>query len=359
MRKWLLSLCMVLALVACKDEKKETAQTDSKPVIKIGIILPLTGDMGNIGQALKGAVNLAKDDISKKKLRYDYQFIIENNLFEAKTTAVINQKFISMDKVDAVVDFASKIGMVTSSIAEKNKLIHISVCASDSKVADGKYNFIHGTQPRGEAERLVEKIIKEKLDNIVIFTAIDQATIEFADTIKKKLVEQNIKFKEFRTNPEEREFNFLVNIAAEENPELYIVLEYSPALNIILKKLKEIAKNVPVTSIETFNILDDKSILEGQWFIDAAEVDKDNLERFRVYNKSDNIYGIGNIYDAIMLLVEAFEKADNKENAVNELSNIKTYEGVVGELQQDENGIFNSKAVLKKIINGQAVIVEE
>ena len=41
MKKWLLSLFMVLALIACKDEKKEQTQVTAKQV-KIGIILPFT-----------------------------------------------------------------------------------------------------------------------------------------------------------------------------------------------------------------------------------------------------------------------------------------------------------------------------
>ena len=342
MKKFLLSLCMVLALAACKDENKSTEQADAKPVVKIGITLPLTGDMGSIGQVMKGAVSLAQNDLNTKNLRYNYQFIVEDNAFESKKTAVINQKFISLDKVDAIIDFASKIGLVTTPIAEQNKIIHISSSASDSKVAEGKYNFIHWTQPKGEVERLV-----------------DQATIEISETMKQKLTEQNVKFKEFRTNPGEKDFNFLLNMAAEEKPELYIILEYSPALDIILKRLNETSNNIPVTSIETFSFLDDKSPVEGQWFVDAAEVDKNNYERFTSYNQSDNLFAVGNIYDAIMLLVQSFEKAPNKENAVEELANIKNYKGVVGDLHQDENGIFNSRAILKRIIDGKPVTVEE
>ena len=359
MKKWLLSLCVVLALVACKDEKKESAQTETKPVVKIGITLPLTGDMGSIGQVMKGAATLAQMDIEEKALRYRYQFIIEDNAFESKKTAVINQKFISLDKVDAIIDFASKIGLVTTPVAEENKVIHISACASDSKVAEGKYNFIHWTQPRGEVERLVEKIVEDKIGNIALFTQVDQATIEIADTLKQKLTENNIKFKEFRTNPGEKDVSLLLNMAQEENPELYVVLEYSPTLDIILKRLKEVSDNIPVTSIETFSFLDDKSSVEGRWFVDAAEVNKDNYERFTSYNKSDNLFGVGNMYDAIMLLVQSFENAESKEKAVEELSKIKTYKGVVGDLHQDENGIFNSKAIVKRIIDGNPVTVDE
>ncbi len=358
MKKWLLGLCMVLVLAAC-DGKKEAAQADTKPVIKIGFNLPLTGDMGNIGQAMKGVASLAKQDIDEKKLRYNYQFIIEDNAFETRKTAAINQKFISLDRVDAIIDFTSKIGLVTNSTAEKNKIVHISICSSDAKVAEGKYNFIHGTQPKVEVEKLVEKIIEDKINNVVIFTSVDQATITMADTIKRKFAENNVKFKEFRTNPGEKDVSLILNMAKEENPELYIIMEYSPTLDIILKRLKEMQNNVQVTAMETFNILEDKNILEGQWFIDAAEIDKDNYERFVTYNKSDNLYGVGNMYDAIMLLVQAFENAESKDKAVEELSKIKTYRGVVGDLWQDENGIFNSKAIVKRIINGKPVTVEK
>ena len=65
MKKWLLSLCMVLALVACKEEKKQEAAVESKPVIKIGVSLPLTGDIAYMGQALKGAVMVAEQQLNE------------------------------------------------------------------------------------------------------------------------------------------------------------------------------------------------------------------------------------------------------------------------------------------------------
>ena len=42
-----------------------------------------------------------------------------------------------------------------------------------------------------------------------------------------------------------------------------------------------------------------------------------------------------------------------------QLLKIKEYDGVVGMVYQDENGIFNSNAVLKKVINGKPVVVKE
>ena len=358
MKKWLLSFCMILALAAC-DNKKETKQTATKPVVKIGVSLPLTGDMSNIGEVLKGSVEIAKQDLSQRNLKNDYRFIIEDNAFDLKRAVLVNQKFLSVDKTDAIIDFSSKIGLVTSPVAEQNGIIHISSCASDPKVAEGKYNFIHWTQTPDEVKKLVEKIIKEKLDNIVIFTAVDQATQEISGNLQHLLQENGINYKNISTNPKELDINLVLNNISSYHPGLYVLLEYSPTLDIILKRLNENKNTVPVTSIETFSFLDDKSVIEGFWFVDAAELSQEHYERFTAYNNSENIFGVGNTYDAIMLLVDSFEKADTKEKAREELSKITTYHGVVGELHQDDNGIFNSEAILKKVLNGKVVRIEE
>ena len=352
MKKLFAVLCMALSLVACSEEKSD------KPVVKIGVSLPLTGDMGNIGAVLKGAVEIADQDLQKQDLKYTYKFIIEDNSFEIKRGALVNHKFFSVDKVDGIIDFSSKIGLTTNPLAEQHKVIHISSCASDSKVADGKYNFIHWTQPKYEVNKLVDKIIKDKIDNVVIFTAIDQATLEISQNLQKQLKAQGIKFTEIRNNDKETDFNLLIKKATDKKTGLYVLLEYSPALDVILKRLQEHKNTVPVTSIETFSFLDDTKLVEGFWYIDAAELKPDYVARFTSHNKSENIYSVGNTYDAIMLLVQAFEKAESRETAVDELSKIKEYDGIVGKVYQDENGIFNSNAVVKKIINGKSVVVE-
>ena len=354
MKKLLCVLCAVLCLGACDNSKN-----DDRPVVKIGVSFPLSGDMGNIGNVMKGAVEVAKQDLKKKDLRYNYTFVFEDNFLEIKRAALVNQKFFNVDNVDAIIDFSSVVGLTTSPVAEKNKVIHISANASNPAVADGKYNFIHWTQPKYEVEKLAEKIIKDKFNNIVMFVGNDPGWFEMAQFLQKRLKEHKIKFTEFRTNNQERDFNLLLKKAALTKPELYVLFEYSPSLDIILKRLKEIKNTVPVTSVEAFSFLDDKTVIEGFWYTDAAELQPEYIDKFTSYNKSKNIFSVGNAYDAVMLIVEAFEQAETKDTAIDELLKIKKYNGVVGKVQQDENGIFNSNAVLKKVVNGEPVVIKE
>ena len=76
MRKILLGLCAFLAIIAC-DNKKEAEQASAKPVIKVGVSLPLTGDIAYMGQALKGAVTVAVQQLkNNKNLKNEYKFIV-------------------------------------------------------------------------------------------------------------------------------------------------------------------------------------------------------------------------------------------------------------------------------------------
>ena len=71
MKKIILSLCMVLALASC-DDKKETAQANAKPVIKIGATLPLSGDLSYVGIGAQNALNMLLDKWQKENTKYDY-----------------------------------------------------------------------------------------------------------------------------------------------------------------------------------------------------------------------------------------------------------------------------------------------
>lgn len=342
-----------------KHQPDSKTGSDNRPLIKVGVSFPMTGPMGIFGKPMQGALKLAEQDIQKQNTRYRYQFILEDNAFETKKAVLINQKFLNIDKVDALIDYGSRIGLATSPEAEKNKIIHLSSCASNPAVANGKYNFIHWTQPDAEASRLIQKVKKDGFQNVVIISALDQAMDAIAAELIKNLQKYGINFSEKKVNPEEKDFNLLIDKLEKEKPDLYILNTFSPSLEIIIKRMNEKGIKTPRTSIEAFSFIDDKSIIEGQWYVDIADLDSDNYQRFTEYNQSDNTFGIGNVYDAVMLLVKAFEQAADKSAAVDELSDIKKYRGVVGNLKQDENGIFHTQAVVKKIIKGKPQVMKD
>ena len=71
MKKLLAILCMALSLVACDKEQSD------KPVVKIGIMLPLSGDFAAYGDATKKAIEMVKEDT--KDTKNYYKFILEDS----------------------------------------------------------------------------------------------------------------------------------------------------------------------------------------------------------------------------------------------------------------------------------------
>ena len=82
MKKLILSLCIILALSACKDENEPKEQT--KPVVRIGATLPLTGGFSETGNSAKQALLIAFEKWQQKDMKYRYELFVEDDAKEIK-----------------------------------------------------------------------------------------------------------------------------------------------------------------------------------------------------------------------------------------------------------------------------------
>lgn len=79
----------------------EKNDNNEKPVVKIGIILPLTGNTSNFGQAYKNGILLAEDNLNKNT-KFTYKLIIEDSADNNKVLPAITRKLLDVDKVEAI-----------------------------------------------------------------------------------------------------------------------------------------------------------------------------------------------------------------------------------------------------------------
>lgn len=331
-----------------------------KPVVKIGISLPLMGEFSNAGQGLKNAALLAQDDLNGADNKYQYQLIIDNDAFEAKRTLAIFNKFVNSDEVDGVISFASQAGNIMAPIAEQKKILHINFGASDKRVWEGKYNFVHWTAPKTTTRKMLDFYVSKGWKKIVLITAHNAGNLSLEDALLAQLSNyQNMQAKVFHVQPTERDFRMLLAQVKEYNPDVVLSLVYGDAVTPFVKQYRDKAVNKPLTNIEAFSMLADFSLIEGVYIADVAKDKGKLLERLRANDKNASSFGVGNIYDAVMLMGQAFEKAQEKIQAVDELQKIKTYEGMVGTLQQDDDGFFDAHAILEKVVDGRLMIIND
>jgi ABC-type branched-subunit amino acid transport system substrate-binding protein len=170
--------------------------------------------------------------------------------------------------------------------------------------------------------------------------------------LSKKLDELGIKNTLHRFNGDVRDFRLDIAQMHAAGTDLYVIRMFEPQINIFIRQLREAGITTPITSIESFNWMEDRSMVEGYWYVDmAGDGDHPVIREIIARNNSDVYSGVAMAYDDVMLIVRAFEAAESRDQAIYRLMEIKEHEGIAGLLTQDEGGIFHSDAAYK-IIRG-------
>jgi branched-chain amino acid transport system substrate-binding protein len=333
---------------------------EEKQTVKIGLILPLTGQLSNLGESARYAALIAESQLNNTK--YNYKIIFEDNELDPKLTSTALQKLINIDKVDAVISFTSGPGNVVSPVAQENKIIHIGI-GSDKNIAKGEYNFLHWTQPEEENRVFVAELQKLGIKNIAVFSWNQQGSIAVLDDLKEKLKETDIKIvgEDISTSGEK---DFKTNIMKMEklNPDAYVMLTFPPELDIAVKQMKELDVKAPVIGIETIESTEHPELFEGSWFVNAADATETFARLFKEKYPDKTVQmASGNVYDAINLIATAYENAGKSadkpttEEAASALSEIKNFNGALGTLNVGEDGIVQSIAAVKMVKDGKFV----
>jgi branched-chain amino acid transport system substrate-binding protein len=126
----ILTVCLGMFLSGC-GEKTGT--------IKIGVILPLTGDIASYGLDCKDGISFAIEELYQDKAT----LFFEDSKGEAKTAVTAYNKLVNLNKVDYVIgDVFSGTTLAVAPLANKDKKLLISPTASSMDIpANGIYSI--------------------------------------------------------------------------------------------------------------------------------------------------------------------------------------------------------------------------
>lgn len=358
---WGILLIVLAIVVGGLYVASRTGAPEKTGVIKIGLILPLTGDLAFIGEAGKNAAELALEEVNADASNtHQYELVIEDDGFDAKRTAGAISKLVSIDKVDVVVSVSTGGGNVVAPIAEENELPHIGL-ASDVNVAKGKYNFIHWTRPQEEVDVMLAELKRRGLTKVVIMGANDSGFPAITNDLVAKApgagieIVRNVEFL-----PGITDFKTLIAEAKTANPDAYILNAFSPELEILGKQMQDLGVEAPVTSIESFGLSNNPGIFEGEWFVDSAITTGGFNDAYRAKLNKEPGPTSGNIYDAVHLLVRAVEATEKESptgaEVVEKLNKTEGYSGAFGPLTLGSEGEFISTPSVKVIKDGKPVL---
>ena len=373
MKKFIIILALLVGITILsflwfddnKDENKVNTIDRQPSVFKVGVIGPFTGNVATMGQNCRNAIELALQNNKNSPL--SYQVIYEDDAYAPAKAAIAAQKLTSVDKVNALITCSAISGSAAVGIAGQNKTFMIGVIASAPEIANATpYSFLHWTQPHEEARQML-KILKENhVKKVVTFELNHPGMSAIKNGLSQVMKDNGIEEVTYTFQPTERDFTTLVDKAHAENADMWILLTVSPTMEIIIKNMTDKNIKVPYTSIEVPSLMSDKSLFEGISYVDTYDGDPMVLKQYMDLYNTNNVYGVAYSYDAMNIintLVSDFYKANGhlptSDELVQKMQNLKGYTGAVGPIDVLPNGMIDSKAVIKKIVDGTPVVSEK
>lgn len=361
-----LGLAITLSLSAC-GEKKEEAKSD-KPTVKIGAILPLTGNLANNRTTTQEAMILAlQDNQNKGNLKYNYEILFED--YEGKPAKAVSayHKLNNIDKIDAVVTSMSFASSPVASLTEKDKKLHFSVSFGDKIAIANKYTFNFYTELQELARHFTKTLKNKNIKNIAIVYQNIPGYVDLMEHIRADANKNNINIVlEEGVNPQEKDFSLLVSKIKSNKIDALSILLLSPEIEIFSKQALQQNINVPFTSINAFATATQPELFEGYWFTQASISTTefaDYFEKVSGHNIQDQT---ASAYDIINLIIYSHEQANannnekpNSEAVIEALTKVKNWKGASGMFSINSNGTIDTKADLAVIKNGKPVVVEE
>lgn len=343
-----------------------TKQPKEEEVIKIGLVLPLTGDAADIGKSNKVAIEIAVKEINEKGgiNGREIQLVIEDSVgCDSKTAVTAMQKLVNVDKVTAVYSVCSGVAMSSHPVAEQGKTVHFA-CASHKDIRElGDYMF-RIVPADNFAGKVGAKYVKDKFNanKVAVLhcdndwcVGIKDAFIEAFQSLGGEIVAEE------QVSADATDVRTELTKIKNTNPDLVYSPLYPQGAIIVFKQAKEIGLDVPFFGGDAWL---DQSIpqeagdtAENKFFTTPAG---NYSEEFEAKVNGDIAICTVEAYDVIYILANAIEKVGVDSEAIkNELYNLRDYKGESGMIGLDEKGdLIGASFDIKTFKDGEIVDYE-
>ena len=356
-------LCIAISFTGCNsyDQKKVV---ENNKTIKIGAILPLSGDLAQYGESGKQGLIIALDEFKENNRGINCNIIIEDDKADVKVALSAINKLIFDDKVKIIVGaMASGVTLGIAPVINEKKIILISPTSTASDVTNaGDYIFRVCVSDAFEGKTMADYLLKNFSNSKIGVVYINN---DYGIGLKQNFIEHakriglQISFED-GYNPMQKDFKTIINKLNNEKVDLLYIVAQKEQLNFFTqcKELNYRPQFTGSTMIE-----DDDLLNKLGGFLDGA------LYTYRSYNptdsgkstqyfvksyqqkfgKSPDFYA-ASVYDATKLALQTeVDCSINKLDYKKYLYGIKNFNGVTGKITFDENGDVQQRFSIKQI----------
>lgn len=340
--------------------------------IKVGAVLPLSGDLSAYGKYVQRGIELAAEEINANggiggaNITVLYR---DNEGKSDKTVSVMNA-LIAEDKVPVVIGaVVSENTLAVCPIAEKKKVVLISPTSTSPKLSDYK-NYVFRTCPsdiyQGKALSDVIFDLKPEGARVAVMFVDNDYGVGLKDAFVKSYQERGEIVAVEAHKEGDTEFTGVLSAIKDKNPDVVVLITYAKEGAAIVKQGRE--EGLDVAWVGSDGIKSDA-------FIEQAGKDAEGVKAtYPISMVSESVtenfvklyrakYGTGSIdtdvtygYDTMHVVAEAIEKGGYDAEDISDALREIRYHGVCGAKKFDENGDVPPAYDLWKVENAKWVL---
>lgn len=323
------------------DQNANGGETQEE-MVKVGVMVPLTGDASSYGESVKKAVELAKRQLGAENI----ELVFEDSKCEGKEAATAVQKLISVDGVQAIVgELCSGATLAAAPVAEQNKVVMISPASTAPTLTDaGEYIF--RTIPSDAAQGAFgAKLVSDRgLKKLAVLYTNDDYGVGFDKVLKDRFPQYGgeVVASEAVDRQTTELRAQLTKIKAANPDALYIISNSPDTASAALKQAKELGLEVTVFGSEG---LKSEDVLKGaQGAAEGMVLTGVSAGTDGFIKAHESVQGsapgpfAAQAYDAFQAIHKAVEAGANTGEEIKEKLKGMSFEGVSGEISFDTNG---------------------
>lgn len=346
--------------------------------IKIGAVVPLTGDAAAYGIPLQRAALLAVEEINQSGgiKGHPLEIIWEDGKCEAKDATTAAQRLININQVKIIFGGAcSSETLAMAPLAEAAKVLVISPSATSPDITTAG-DFIFRTSPSDAAAGDVAATYAYNKMN-ARRAAVLSETKDYTQGLRRVFTEKFTALggaivADETYNTGDTDMRTQILKIKNANPDAIYILPQTPAPGVLI--LKQLTANGVETGLITAEVMigrniveENKADMEGligieNWFDEGGELASSMLGKYKGRHNEDAPFPsfMSNIYSQFYLIKEGLETHGLDTEALrNWLYGLQGWEHALGSLTFDSNGDpVGLPYSVKKVENGALIEVE-
>ena len=330
-----------------------------KPTIKVGVVLPLSGNNAAIGEMARDGLLLRMKELTGNE-KFNYKLVMDDDGYVSSRTALAVQRMKSLEKPNVLITLWGTASEVTVPLLKGTEIVHVSADRWIEKTFPHPYDFTYGTHQDLYAKALLTACECLVYKRAAIFYSNASGILMFKRALEKMNQPEKLEIVEsMMTNTDTRDLRTWIIKAREAKPDVMINAADMPVAEILMRQMHDLDLKAPTVFISAAGLSVSPEFTNGHWNILAAPPVESFAKRFEMRYKRPANYPAGHLYDTLGLVIKAAEtlRGDKVPTAVELSSAIKglnQYQGVVGLARFTPPNRYDTEAAYFIFKNGKA-----